>query len=549
MKYLPIGIQNFKNIVSEDFVYVDKTKQIYELIKMPRSLYFLSRPRRFGKSLLVSTFRSIFLGEKEVFKGLYLYEKTDWNWKSAPILQFNFAAYGKVLGEQLENALNRSIKELALQYKVKTDGENVQNQFKSLVQNIYEKEGEVVILVDEYDKPIIDFLDDFPKADTNRAILKSFFSPLKELESKGCIRFLFITGISKFSKVSIFSDLNNLNDLSLSSKATDLLGITQEELEHYFADYIQAIAEKRKESVESLLKSLKKWYNGYSWDREMQHLVYNPFSILKFFFEGSFSNYWFATGTPTFLVNSIRQQQIDVKSIESKEVIDAFFDKFNLKSLDIFSLLFQTGYLTIKSVKLRRESYRYVLGYPNQEVKEAFIYNLIEAFSYKVPSTVGQVVLKIEDSLHDNDLPVFIEQLKILFADISYHLQPKKAASDNASLEQRQFDMWEGYFHSIIYLIISFLNIHIECEVSRHKGRLDAMVNTEHYLYLMEFKLDASADIALEQIKEKEYAQAYLNTNKKIILLGVAFDKVSRNVKTWKSEELQDTSVDKASSP
>ncbi|MEM0992974.1 MAG: AAA family ATPase [Bacteroidota bacterium] len=536
MQELPVGLQSFKKIRIENFLYVDKTKQIYQLLK-GSGLFFLSRPRRFGKTLLVSTLKEIFKGEKDLFRGLYLYEESDWAWEKHPVLQFNFAAYGRQDAEGLVKKIKAAIAELAEAYQVEVGNGDLQGQFKSLIKVIAKKHGNVVILMDEYDKPIIDFLDDFSKADANRAVLKDFFSPLKEMDEAGHLRFLFITGISKFSKVSIFSDLNNLTDLTLAPQGADLIGITQEELENYFKEYINEIATKVKKSKADLLDDMKSWYNGYTWDVNLQKMVYNPFSLLNYFAAKRFANYWFATGTPTFLVKMIRKVQIDVELLENYEVIDAFFDKFNIKNPDIFSLLFQTGYLTIKSVKERRGIYRFVLSYPNKEVRSSFIHNLLEAFTFKPPSTVSNAIIKIEDSLHDNKMSKFIEQLQILFSSIAYQLQPPTSGTLESSVLQRNFDTWEGYFHTIIYLVLSFLDIYIECEVSRHKGRLDAVVNTENHLYLMEFKLEASAEIALEQIKEKDYAASYLNIDKKIILLGVDFDRKTRNVKHWKAEE------------
>ena len=390
----------------------------------------------------------------------------------------------------------------------------------------------MVFLVDEYDKPIIDFITDIPKADVNREVLRNFFSPLKHLEAEGHLRFLFITGISKFSKVSLFSDLNNLTDLTISRLSTDLTGITQEEMEAYFEPHIQRSVDYINIDKITLLKEIKTWYNGYSWDGKT--FVYNPFSLLSFFAHSQFHNFWFASGTPTFLVELLRNNDdIKMEKIEEKEVMPASFDKFSIEKIDIYNLLFQTGYLTIKSMRLKGVQPKYRLGYPNEEIRQAFTHNLLEAYTDKVPAIVSDILLKMEDALQQGSVDNFVEQLKILLSGISYHISPSK---NKQNTEEALFTAWEGYFHTIIYLVTVFLKLHVQCEVTKHKGRLDMMIETDKYLYLMEFKLDQPAENAIQQIKEREYMQSYLNSEKEIILVGIGFSKEERNVETWESE-------------
>lgn len=533
MKKLPLGLQNFQNIIEKDFLYVDKTRQIHQFIT-ESGLYFLSRPRRFGKSLLISTLDYIFKGRKDLFKGLYIYEKTDWDWQHSPVLKFNFASFGK-MAEGLDSRIQDKLKEHADNFGIVLPEKNTAAQFEYLVTQLSKQQGKVVILIDEYDKPIIDFLDDIPTADRNREILKSFYAPLKDLESEGRLRLLFITGVSKFSKVSIFSDLNNLKDLTLSNYAVDLFGITNQEIQRYFAAHIKRSSQALEMSETTLLDQLNHWYDGYSWDAKT--FVYNPFSILNFFDESSFANYWFTTGTPTFLVRAIRDQGLPVKNLETYEVTESFFEKFEIKNPDIYSLLFQTGYLTIKGVKTKRNRAIYTLGYPNHEVKESFVNNLLEAYTYQQPTIISIVLWKIEESLFDYDLPLFIEQLKILFSNIAHQLLPKDKKDPTEEEATENFAAWEGYFHTVIYLVLSFLGLNVRSEVSRHTGRLDAVLETDDHLYLMEFKLDGSGAAAIDQIKEREYASGYLNTSKKVVLVGIAFDKKKRNVKDWVAEE------------
>lgn len=532
MKKLPIGKQNFAAIRQQNFLYVDKTRQIHELINHA-DLYFLSRPRRFGKSLLLSTFRQLFSGNKDLFKGLYIYEKTDYDFETFPVLQFNFADYGHQV-TYLESALNNQLDSYAKAFNIQLPYKEISEKFTYLIQQIAKKDKPVVILIDEYDKPIVDFLTDVQQATKNQLILRRFFSPLKGLEAKGYLRFLFITGVSKFSHVSLFSDLNNLKDLTLSTLAHDLVGITQSELLGYFREYIERAAAVFKMTEEELLKGVKLWYNGYSFEGITR--LYNPFSLLNFFSENRFRNFWFATGTPTFLVKAIQDQYINPIDLEHKEVTEAFFNKFSIEKLEIIGLLFQTGYLTIKESLLDGYETTYVLGYPNVEVRKSFIYNLLEAFTFQPHSTVGSALIKMEKGLKQGSVQTFIDQLKVLFADMAYHLLPKSKKYPTSKDINQNFKAWEGYFHSVIYLITAFMGLQVQSEIAKHKGRLDLVAQTKNLLYLMEFKLDEPVANALAQIKNREYAAAYEQSDKTVILVGINFSKEARNVESWESE-------------
>ena len=533
MKKLPIGRQHFAGIIQEGLLYVDKTQEIFNIIA-EGNLYFLSRPRRFGKSLLIATLEEIFKGNQALFKGLYIKEKTDYAWDAYPVLTFNFAKI-ETTPSLFEDSLKRQLHQYAKKFNIQLTAKNLKEQLSELVVGISLQGTPAVFLVDEYDKPIIDFLTQKEKANKNRATLKSFFAPLKDLEAKGHLHFLFITGVSKFSKVSLFSDLNNLTDLTVHPLGNQLVGITQQELLAYFEAHIAAAAKTIKVPADKLLEGIKLWYNGYSWDGITT--LYNPFSLLSFFLAKSFHNFWFATGTPTFLVEALRDQQIPVHELEQIEVSTSFFDKFSIENLDMHSLLFQTGYLTIHSTRQRGWQNLYKLGYPNEEVRQAFTHNLLEAFTYKVASTVGSALIKIETALENGTLNLFIEQLKILLADISYHLHPKSKKQPTKKELTQAFVAWEGYFQTIIYLICTFLNLQVQTEITKHQGRLDLLVETDDFLYLMEFKLDASSDDAIAQIKSRKYAQSYKNTSKRVFLVGIGFSKEERNVDSWEVEE------------
>ncbi len=525
MKNLPVGRQNFEAIIEENLLYVDKTRQVYELIRSGR-LYFLSRPRRFGKSLLVSLFAHLFQGKKSLFEHLYIGKAAKYEWTEYPVLQFNMAAFGHEV-ENLEAELSFQLRTYARQFDVEISELSLSSRFRTLVSGIASQGRPVVILIDEYDKPIVDFLGDMDKARSNQKVLKDFFSPLKDMEAQGHLRFLFITGVSKFSKVSLFSDLNNLTDLSMHPLSADLLGITQEELLEYFQDYLPVAAAHLDMTEATLLEGIKTWYNGYSYNGQTR--LYNPFSILGFFQNYHFGNYWFSSGTPTFLVNTIRDRGVPPQSIERIEVNETFFDKFSLEDLDVGALLFQTGYLTIKDVAREGFDTRYTLGYPNLEVRRSMMHNLAEAFTCKSASVISQALLLMQDGLRKGNPGLFVDQLRTVLADISYHWMPK-------ANETEAYKMWEGYFHTIVYLLISYMQVQVRAELTRHKGRIDLLAETDKYLYLMEFKLDETAGNALEQIKQREYALAYKRFPKTVLLVGITFSSSERNVAQWEAE-------------
>jgi len=332
----------------------------------------------------------------------------------------------------------------------------------------------------------------------------------------------------------LFSDLNNLTDLSIEDPlSNDLLGITQSELLSYFDSYIDEISRHTKYPKNELLKHIKDWYNGYSFDGEI--FVYNPFSLLTFFHKKHFGNYWFVTGTPTFLVEKIRSEGLNPRELEDLVVNEEFFHKFSLKHLDIRGLLFQTGYLTLKRIQRRIYGSRYYLDYPNLEVKRALTHNLVEAFTYKKTSVVSIALVKMEQGFEEGKIEKFIEQLKIIIADIAHHLHPQKR-NKKVNDEDELFKMWEGYFHTIVYLVTSYMKMYVQSEVTKHKGRLDLVAETDDFIYLMEFKLDGSSENAIEQIKTREYATTYKNSEKTVFLVGVNFSKEERNVESWECE-------------
>jgi len=512
LKMLPIGIQDFKELRERNCVYVDKTEIIHKLITEGK-YYFLSRPRRFGKSLTISTLNELFEGNQELFKGLYIYDKIEW--KKRPVIRIDFTSdtYKKFgLEEAIENILRLNYEKYGLTTAEKTN----RAQLRDLITQLHTKTGEkVALLIDEYDKPIIDYLSDFPKADENREILKDFYGIIKPMDPY--LHFVILTGVTKFSKVAIFSDLNNLNDITTNQKYGKIVGLTKEEIDENFKEYLDIAAEKLALSRAELDEKMRFWYNGYSWN--FSDFVYNPFSVLKFFDSCQFENFWFATGTPTFLVNFIRDKGLNANEIENRKVNSIFFDKFDIEKIDILSLMFQTGYLTIKD---RDEDGFFTLDYPNEEVRTSFSSHLLESYSGRDLSDIGTTTKTLLTALRKNDVETFTDALNSLFASIPHQIFLEK---------------FEAYYHSIVYLALKLLGVYIECEVSTSKGRIDAVIKTKTHIFVIEFKLTKAVD-AINQIKEKGYHEKYLTDGRNIVLVGIGFSKRRKKISGYLVENV-----------
>lgn len=512
MKKYPIGIQTFEKIIEGNFLYIDKTKEIHTLINSG-NYYFISRPRRFGKSLLLSTIKSIFEGKKELFKDLWIYDKLDWQNIEIPVINITFNNIG-YHGLGLENAILRELQNIATNHGITLSQTNdVGLSFKELIISLG-KDKKVVILIDEYDKPIIDFLTEIDQAKAHQKILKSFYSIIKAADPY--IRFLLITGVSKFSKVSIFSDLNNLYDITLLKKFNNIAGYTHDEVLHYFDQPITKIAQEEEITKEALITKIKQWYNGYSWDGKQ--FLYNPFSMLCFFDSQSFHNFWFATGTPTFLINLLKERFY--YKLEKVEVGATIFESYNIENLETRSLLFQTGYLTIKEID---EYGLYHLGYPNNEVRNAMFSHLISAFRHTESPTSAPLVVKLTKAFKKNDIPQLISIINTLFKDI-----PNQIFIANK----------EAYYHSVIHLVFNYLGHYINSEVNTSDGRIDAVVQSDTHIYVFEFKLDQSAQAAMQQIRDKNYTSKYKHSNKEITALAINFSSQTKAIHDWLSETI-----------
>ncbi len=501
MKKLPIGIQSFSELREGGYLYIDKTESIYKLVTGGK-YYFLSRPRRFGKSLLVSTLEELYSGNEKLFENLWIEDQWDWG-KKHPILHIPFSSLGyKSLG--LERALQEFLDEIIEERGLDVKEEALEKKMREVLESL-SKNGKVVLLIDEYDKPIIDYLgEEIAQAQKHQQVLKKFYSIIKD--SDPYLEFVFITGVSKFSRVSIFSDLNNLNDITMTPRHATLLGYTQKELEHYFKEYLLSLSEES--GTNDVSPAIKTWYNGYSWDG--RSFVYNPFSILLLFYNGVFSNYWFKTATPTFLIKLIRKEKF--YDFDGVEVGDTAFDSFVIDDIDLVTLLFQTGYLTIKKYDAARELY--TLGYPNREVKKSMLEYLIHAFSNTSATRVRSYALEVADALEQEDM----EKVKEVFNTLLYNL-PHYLHQDS-----------EAFYHAIIHLFFTYMGLDIHSEVNTARGRADAVVVLKDKVYCFEFKLDKSAEDALRQIEQRGYLDKYRSLSKKLFAVGVNFSTEKRAI-------------------
>ena len=512
MQVLPLGIQTFSEIIERDNLYVDKTQHIKRLLRTGK-YFFLSRPRRFGKSLLLSTIKSIYQGREDLFKGLWI--ENNWDWSEVhPVIHLGFSSIGyKEVG--LEAAIAAELDLIATDFGIQLANKSYAKKFRELIR-ILAKDKKVVLLIDEYDKPLIDYLapDEIEQAKANQQILKAFYSVIKD--SDAYLEFMLITGVSKFSKVSIFSELNNLLDISLDKTFVDLVGITAAEIVNNFEAYLTKAETVLELSRSALLAKIKEWYNGYSWDGRTR--LYNPWSLMSFLRTQTFDNYWFETGTPTFLIKQIRKfKQID---FENQLVDRSAFMSYDIADLQLLPLMFQTGYITI----LKADEFGlYQIGYPNREVKESLLRFMISSFRQGETALSTPIAIELYRAFSANDLEKVMRIVKTIFKNIPNHI----------FIADREY-----YYHSLIYLIFLLLGQHVECEINTNDGRLDAVLKTKERIYILEFKLDKSAEAALQQIKDKKYYEKYTLDKQPIYLVGINFSSETKSVENWLMEAL-----------
>jgi hypothetical protein len=511
---LPIGIQDFEKLRSEDYVYVDKTEYLYRLTRVSWP-YFLGRPRRFGKSLFLSTLKAYFLGKKDLFEGLAIAEMEK-EWTEYPIIYIDLNIGIITDNDSLNRRLNVVLTDFEKRWGRQVEDSDPATRLEAVIRQAYEQTGrKVVVLIDEYDKPLVNTLERKEVNEAIRNTLKGFYGILKSADAN--LRFVMLTGVTKFSKVSVFSDLNHLVDISLNENYAGICGISESELITCFQPEIKSLAEKRKLTYEATLAELKKRYDGYHFSENAEG-IYNPFSLLNTFGAGTFRDYWFATGTPTFLVKMLQKRDFDIKILESDVKIPArSITDYRTEHEDPIPLLYQSGYLTIKSYNDRFNSY--ILGFPNEEVKYGFFNELLPVY---MPKKATQSEFYVGDFVEDllaGDVDGFMTRLKAFFAGIPYELNNKE----------------EKHYQTVFYLLFKLMGQFVEVEQRSAIGRADAVVTTADSVFVFEFKLteNATAEEALRQIDDKNYLIPFTAGNKKLVKIGVEFSREERGINRW----------------
>ena len=513
---LPIGIQTFSDIRQHGYLYVDKTALIWQIVNNGKP-YFLSRPRRFGKSLLLSTFEAYFEGKKELFEGLAI-EKLEENWDKHPVLHLDLNAEKYDTIESLNAILSYQLTQWEAIYGKGEDETTLTNRFKGVIQRANEQTGKgVVVLVDEYDKPLLQTFHNEALFEAYRTTLKAFYGVLKSADKY--LRFAFLTGVTKFSQVSVFSDLNQLNDISMDRNYAAVCGLTQQELLDNFQPELEALAEENELSFDETVELMTRQYDGYHFHPKGEGM-YNPFSVLNAFDKKEFGNYWFQTGTPTFLVKSLQRADYDLRTLmDGVETPAINFTEYRAEANNPIPLIYQSGYLTIKEYDNRFKIYK--LGFPNDEVRYGFLNFLVPFYTPitddKKSFYIGQFVRELENG----DTDAFMHRFEAFFADFPYELNDKT----------------ERHYQVVVYLIFKLMGQFTQAEVHSAQGRADAVVQTPKYVYVFEFKLNGTAEEALQQIHDKGYAVPFQTDNRQIVKVGVEFSTETRNVKRWLVEK------------
>jgi hypothetical protein len=513
----PIGIQTFSEIRNNNYLYIDKTKYIYD-VTHPGKYVFLSRPRRFGKSLLTSTFDAYFSGRKELFKGLAI-EKLEKEWKQYPVLHFSLASAKRGTVEDLDDIITMQIEDAESKYGIQQSEQNLTRRFTRLVKEIFAKTGtQVVVLIDEYDAPLLTVLHDSECLGQMRTELQAFYSPLKDLDPY--LRFVFITGITKFSQLSIFSQLNNLKNISMKPPYAAICGITQEELEDNFREGIRALGDENKMTSEQVLAKLAQTYDGYHFAHKSPG-VYNPFSLLSAMDNCDFDNYWFSTGTPTFLVNMLKHFHTDITKIDGSEAWASDFDAPTENMQSVLPLFYQSGYITIKNYDPIIN--RYTLGYPNEEVKVGLMRILVPYYVHTNTVEAGNAVAQMYLALRKDDMDSCLKAMQEFFTTIPYQENTLKNAPTT-----------EGHFTAMLYVMFSLLNVYVYSQVRNAKGRLDILIKTDTTIYVMELKMNGDLAKALQQINNQDYTIPYQSDGRKVVKVAINFSTEERTIKEWK---------------
>lgn len=506
----PVGVQNFEKIRKEGYVYVDKTALIHRLVKLG-TYYFLSRPRRFGKSLLISTLEAYFSGKKHLFEGLAI-EDLETEWNEYPVLHFDLNAKKFDAVEDLYELVGRQLERYELQYETVAVDQSLDGRFYNLVMSIADKTHKrVVILVDEYDKPLLQTIGNSELQNTYREILKAFYGVMKSCD--GQIHFGFLTGVTKFGKVSVFSDLNNLDDISMDPAYYEICGISENELNEYFDTEIGELAEVNELTKEQAYDRLRSEYDGYHFCENVSG-IYNPFSVLSTLRKNRFGNYWFETGTPTYLVELLKKSDFQLDRIDGYKT-----GKDVLNGIDPDSpvaMIYQSGYVTIKDYD--SEFDLVTVGFPNKEVERGFLLFLLPFYTNLKKEDSNFFVSRAVQALKNGDAEVFMSYMKSLLAGYPYEL-----IKDT-----------ENHYQNVVYLTLKLMSVYlVDAEFRTSNGRIDLLVRTDKYIYVMEFKYDGSAQEAMDQIESKEYPLPFAMDSRTIVKVGVNFSGKTRNIENW----------------
>lgn len=510
-KIYPIGIQNFEKIRTDEYFYIDKTDLIYQLAKTG-SYFFLNRPRRFGKSLLVSTLEAYFEGKRELFEGLAI-EKLEKDWIKYPILHIDLNTEKYENLESLENILNDTLCKWEKLYGSEPSETSLPLRFKGVIRRAYEQTGNrVAIFANEYDKPMLQAIGNEELQKAFRSTLQAFYGVIKTMD--GYIKFAFLTGVTKFGKVSVFSALNNLIDLSMDERYAAICGLTEKEIHDNLEEDLHELARKQKMSYEEVCHELKACYDGYHFVEDSVG-IYNPFSVLNTFFKMKFGSYWFETGTPTYLVELLKAHRYDLHSMAHVETDADILNSIDSTSTNPIPVIYQSGYLTIKEYDKRFGIYR--LGFPNREVEEGFMKFLLPFYAntdkVESPFQIQKFVLEV----HNGDYEAFFRRLQSFLADTPYELIRDQ----------------ELHYQNVLFIVFKLIGFYVKAEYHTSQGRIDLVIQTDNFVYVMEFKLEGTAEEALCQINEKNYAQPFATDPRKLFKIGINFSSQTRNIEKW----------------
>jgi hypothetical protein len=515
LQNLPIGIQNFESLRKDGYIYVDKTELVYSLVTSGR-YYFLSRPRRFGKSLFLSTLHAYFEGKKELFEGTAI-ARLEKDWTKYPVLHLDLNLTRRLTEGSLGEVLDEALKQWEKLYPVDEPRPSLELRFKAVVEQAYRMTGKkVVILVDEYDKPILQTIEDEKIQQRYRDILKAFYGVLKSMD--GYIKFAFLTGVTKFGKVSVFSDLNNLNDISMDKRYATICGLTDEEIDSVLPAYIQRLAEEQGMTAQEARDKLRSLYDGYHF-LPNSPAIYNPFSVLNTLDKLQFGSYWFETGTPSYLVYLLKLHHYDLGKLTHAATSAKAINSTDSQSTDPIPVIYQSGYLTIKDYDPEFKVYE--LGFPNKEVEEGFFDFLLPYYASVADGETSFQLRNFVNELRTGQTEAFLKRLSSFFADTPYELVK---------------DL-ENHYQNVLFILTKLMGFYVDAERRTSAGRIDLFVRTPQYAYVMEFKLDGTAEEALQQIHDRQYALPFAVDQRKLICVGVNFSSRTRNIERWMIEE------------